>query len=130
MIFPATTAFYTGLFALIYVGLSGWVVLSRGSSGVMEGGDGSLMKRVRAQGNFGEYVPFALLLIALLEADGAGAVFVQVLLLVLLIGRVLHPFGLFARANSPQMFACRGGGIGATLLVMTVAALALLIRLA
>ena len=130
MIYPATTAFYAGLFGLIYVGLSAWVVLSRGSSGEMQGGDDTMMKRVRSQGNFGEYVPFALLLIALLEADGAGHLFIQILLLVLLVGRVLHPFGLFAPINSPQQFVCRGGGIGATLLVMAITAVALLVRLA
>ena len=128
MIFPATTAFYAGLFALIYVGLSGWVVASRGSSGVMEGGEGTLLKRVRSQGNFAEYVPFALLVIALLEADGAGHGFVQVLLIVLLVARIIHPIGLFAPVNSPQQYACRGGGIAATLLVMIVAAVALMVR--
>ncbi len=130
MIYPAITAFYAGLFGLIYVGLSAWVVFSRGSSGEMQGGDATMMRRVRSQGNFGEYVPFALLLIALLEADGAGHLLIQILLLVLLLGRVLHPFGLFAPLNSPQQFICRGGGIGTTLLVMTVTAVVLLVRLA
>ena len=128
MVFPATTAFYAGLLALLFVGLSGWVVVSRGSSGVMEGGDGSLMKRVRAQGNLTEYVPFALILMALLEASGASHTLVQLLLLVLLIARIIHPFGLFATPNTAPMFICRGGGIAGTLLVIIVAAVALMIR--
>ena len=35
MIFPATTAFYAGLLALLYLGLSGWVMASRVSNNVL-----------------------------------------------------------------------------------------------
>ena len=130
MTFPATTAFYAGLFALIYVGLSAWVVATRVSDDVLhgDGGNETLEKRIRIQGNFGEYVPFALLLIALLEAGGSGQAFVKSLLIVLLVARVLHPFGMLAPKNSVQQYACRGGGILASLLVMVIAAGALLLR--
>ncbi|MCJ2035136.1 MAPEG family protein [Methylobacterium sp. J-068] len=128
MIYPALTAFYAALFALLYVGLSGWVVAGRLSGDVLhgDGGNANLEKRIRAQGNFGEYVPLAVLLIALLEAAGGGPTLVRGLLIVLLVARVLHPFGMFAPKNSPRQFACRGGGILATFVVITVAALALL----
>jgi uncharacterized membrane protein YecN with MAPEG domain len=130
MIFPAITAFYAGLFALLYVGLSGWVIAGRVSSNTLhgDGGNASLEKRIRTQGNFGEYVPFALLLVALLEAGGGGPALVRGLLIVLLIARLLHPFGMFARANSPAQFGCRGGGVLATLAVIAVAAFALILR--
>ena len=130
MAYPALTAFYAGLFALIYVGLSAWVLASRVSSDTLhgDGGNEALEKRIRTQGNFGEYVPFALILVALLEAGGGGPTLVRTLLIVLLVGRVLHPFGMFAAKNSPVQFACRGGGILATLGVIAVAAVALLLR--
>ena len=51
------------------------------------------------------------------------------LLIGLLVGRVLHPFGMTAPANSPRQFACRGGGILATFTVLIVAAVGLLLRL-
>ncbi|WP_267421463.1 MAPEG family protein [Methylobacterium sp. GC_Met_2] len=130
MTYPALTAFYAGLFALIYVGLSVWVMASRVTSDTLHG-DGSneaLEKRIRTQGNFGEYVPVALLLVALLEAGGGSPTLVRILLIVLLVGRLLHPIGMFAAKNSPVQFACRGGGILATLGVVAVTAVALLLR--
>ena len=48
----------------------------------------------------------------------------------LLVARLLHPVGMFAPVNSPRQFACRGGGMIATLLVMAVAAILLLVRAA
>lgn len=72
---------------------------------------------------------FALLLIALLEAGGAGYIIVRTLLVILLVARLLHPIGLFAEKNSVRQFACRGGGMIGTLGVMLVAAVMLLIRM-
>lgn len=130
MTYPAVTAFYAAVFALLYVGLSSWVVAGRLSADVLhgDGGNQTLEKRIRAQGNFGEYVPLALLVIALLEAAGGSSGVVRSLLIVLLIARVLHPFGMFAPKNSPRQFACRGGGILATFAVIAVTAIALLLR--
>ena len=132
MTYPTTTAVYAALLALIYLGLSGWVVGGRLSGNVLhgDGGDEGLQKRIRSQANFGEYVPVALILVALLEAGGAAHGLIQGLLLVLLVARLLHPFGMFAPENSPRQFACRGGGIIATFGVILVAAATLLIRAA
>lgn len=131
MTFPASTAFYAGLLALIYAGLSSWVVAGRLSSSVLhgDGGDSALLKRIRAHGNFAEYVPLTLLLVALLEIQGAGYALVQTLLIVLVIARLLHPVGMLAPENSVQQYVCRGGGTIATFLVMSVAAILLLIRI-
>ena len=132
MIFPAITAFYASILALVLVGLSAWVIAGRGSKDTMlgDGGDASMAKRIRAQGNFIEYVPLALVIIALLEGSGAGNGLVRTLLIVLVIARILHPFGMIAPDKTPQQLACRGGGIMGTLLVIVVAALDLLIRAA
>lgn len=132
MIFPATTAFYAALLALVYLGLSGWVMGSRVSDNVLlgDGGDASLLKRVRSHANFSEYVPLALILVGLLEAGGGGHGLVQGLLIALLVGRILHPIGMFATPNSPRQFACRGGGILLTMATLAIAAIALLLRTA
>ncbi|CAA2159365.1 Inner membrane protein YecN [Methylobacterium brachiatum] len=132
MIFPATTAVYAALLALVYLGLSGWVMGSRVSGNVLfgDGGDESMLKRVRSHANFSEYVPLALILVGLLEAGGGSHGFVQGLLIALLVGRILHPIGMFAAPNSPRQFACRGGGILLTLAVLAIAAIALLLRTA
>ncbi len=130
MVFPTTTAIYAALFSLIFAGLSIWVVMGRVSSGTLLGADGNdaLGRRVRSHGNFAEYVPLTLLLIGLLEASGASQTLVQSLLGILIIARLLHPIGMFAATNSPRQFACRGGGILATLVVMVATAVALLAR--
>lgn len=130
MIFPATTAFYAGLLALVYLGLSGWVVASRVSGNVLLGdaGDDTMLRRVRAHANFSEYVPLVLILVGLLEAGGGAHGLVQGLLIALLVGRILHPIGMFAPPNSPRQFACRGGGILLTLAALGTAAIALLLR--
>jgi uncharacterized protein len=127
--YPTTTAFFAGLFALVYLGLAGWVVAGRLTGQTLFGnGDEGLTRRVRAHANFGEYVPFALILIGLYEAGGGARGLVTGLLVVLLVARLAHPVGMLAPRNSPQQFACRGGGTVATFGVMTVAAVALLLR--
>lgn len=131
MIFPATTALFAGLLALLYVGLAAWVMIGRTTKNALQGeGDDDLAKRIRAHANMGEYVPLALILLGLLEAGGGNRTLVGVLGALLLLGRILHPFGLFATPNSPRMFACRGGGMLATLGVLLVSAVALVLRAA
>ncbi|MFO1047107.1 MAG: MAPEG family protein [Geminicoccaceae bacterium] len=130
MTFPTLTAFYGALLALYYAGLSAWVVMARVSTDVLhgDGGDPTLQKRIRSHGNFAEFVPLTLLLIAFLEAGGAGRTLVQTLLIILLIARILHPVGMFAQKNSVWQFACRGGGLFGTLGVMIATAIMLLVR--
>ncbi|GEP08524.1 MAPEG family protein [Methylobacterium gnaphalii] len=128
MIFPATTAFFAGLLGLLHVGLTGWVVAGRVQGKVLHGtGNDQLLKRIRSQGNFSENVPLALLLTGFVEGKGTTHWIVEALLVVLLVGRILHPIGMFASPNSPRQFACRGGGIISTLLVIVIAAILLLI---
>ncbi len=132
MTFPATTATYAALLALVYLGLAAWVMAGRLSGNVLQGdgGDATFAKRIRSHANFSEYVPLALILIGLLETRGAGHGLVLGLLLALLIGRILHPFGMMAPPNSPRQFACRGGGMLLTLAATGIAAVLLLIRAA
>ncbi len=129
MIFPSITAAYAAILGLVFVAISGWVVAGRVGMDTLQGDGGhdGLQRRIRSQGNFAEYVPYALLLIALLEGRGAGHVLIHLLCLVLLAARLAHPVGMFAPKNSPRQFACRGGGIIATLGVLLVAAVALLV---
>ena len=131
MTFPAITSFYAALFAILFVLISAWVVAGRLQTDTLhgDGGRNDLVRRIRSQGNFAEYVPYALLLIALLEASGASSALVQTLCLVLLVARLMHPVGMLAPKNSPRQFACRGGGIIATFVVLLTASIALLVRL-
>lgn len=129
MIFPAVTATYAALLALVYAGLSGWVVAGRLTGDVLhgDGGQGSLQKRIRSHGNFAEYVPFVLLLCALLEARGTAHWVIHALLIALLVARIAHPVGMLAPKNSVQQYACRGVGAVTTVSVLAISAILLLV---
>ena len=131
MAYPTLTAAYAAVLALIFAVLSGLVIAGRGQFKAFhgDGGQERLNWRIRAHANFAEYVPLVLLVIALLEAAGVSRAAIQVLLLVLIAARIVHPIGMMARDGSAQQAVCRGGGAAATLLVLIVAAVMLLARM-
>ena len=95
-----------------------------------DGGHDRLNRRIRAHANFAEYVPFILFLAALLEGGGARNVTIHALLLPLLIARIAHPVGMLAGINSTRRYILRAAPIMVTWLVLAIAALLLLLRLA
>ncbi len=91
----ALTLFYAALLGLVLLALSVNVVRLRRQHkvGVGAGEHRDLELAVRAHGNFCEYVPFALLLLFILEATTAvPAIVLHLLGAGLLIGRILHGF--------------------------------------
>ena len=88
---------------------------ARQTAKVSSGGGGNplLVARMRAHANFVEYVPIALILMALIESNGGSSRVLWLLGIALVIGRVLHPFGM--ERPSPNPF--RIGGIMLTYLV-------------
>ncbi len=87
---------YAGLLGLLLVVLSVRVSLLRRhlKVGLGPGMDESMVKAVRVQGNFIEYVPLALLLLVLAEITGLPSEAVHGAGLLLLASRVLHAWGL------------------------------------
>jgi uncharacterized membrane protein YecN with MAPEG domain len=132
MIFPAVTAFYTAILALIYLALSIRVSVSRVQTNTIQGdgGNTALIRSMRTHANFAEYVPLLLLMIGLLEAGGTRAAIIQAMLLLLVIARIAHPFGMVARDRSWQQVAFRGVSSMITWLILLAAALLLLLRFA
>ncbi len=122
--FPVTS-FYAALIALVFLVLSARVIRYRRSNkiGLGDDGDKSLLKRMRAQANCAEYAPIALMLLALVEAQGAPLIAVHILGLLLLAGRVLHGWGF---SVSPPVMGARVGGMVLTLTMIAAAALGLL----
>ena len=59
-----------------------------------DGGDMKLIARMRAQANFTEYVPFILLLIALIELANGTSLWLWIAGALLLVARVAHAFGM------------------------------------
>ena len=89
------TAFYAAVLALVFLGLSAYVIQGRFTKRIAfgAGGDDNMAKRVRAHGNFAEYVPFALILLMFAEMQNAPVWGVHVIGIVLVIARVLHVCG-------------------------------------
>ena len=119
------TSLYAALLALIFIVLTGMVGYARSKTTIAlgDGGDPGLVVANRRQMNFVESVPLALVLIAMVELNGGSAPWLHVLGGVLLVARLVHPFGL--NMVSAKSIA-RGLGSGGTLLVLFAAALTLL----
>lgn len=116
------TAFYTGILALILVGLALPIGQARLRAGVsiLHGEDMTLATRIRRHANFTESVPLALILLAALELNGAGAGLVHGLGATLVVARIAHPLGLH---HDNLRHPLRAVGAGLTTLVTLVAAI-------
>lgn len=119
---PRVTLLIAALHALLYIVLSLRVVLHRRAAriGIGTGGDEVMARKVRVHANFAEYVPLALLLLALLELSGLRPALVWTFGVALLLARVLHAVGLGASAGTS-----RGRFLGALLTFLVLLAMAL-----
>ncbi len=119
------TLLYAGLLGLQLLVLS-WRVVSlrrRLRIGLGDGGNADLQRAVRVHGNFLEYTPIALLLIALLELNGLEPVWLHAAGVALLVFRSLHAFGL-ARSTGTS-FGRFAGTLGTWVLLAALAVTAL-----
>ncbi len=82
-----------------------------------------MLRAMRIHSNFAEYVPLSLLLFYFVEQGGAPALFVHVLCASLLVGRVLHAFGV---RQVKENYRYRVFGMALTLTPLIAAALQLL----
>ena len=90
------TSIIAALLTIIFIKLSFAVIGLRRKNkvGLGSGGHEDLERAIRAQGNFAEYVPFGLILIACLELNGAPAWLVLIPGIALIIGRLIHAKGI------------------------------------
>ena len=95
MTFHITSA-YAAILGLVAIFLSFHVIRLRAKSGVslLDGGNAALKERIRRHGNFTEYVPLALILMGLAEAGGATSTWLHTIGGILLVSRLIHPFGI------------------------------------
>ncbi|WP_281972758.1 MAPEG family protein [Ruegeria faecimaris] len=117
------TPVYAALAAFLYLALSLRVIGHRQGEKVSygDGGKGQMIKAIRTHGNFAEYAPFALLLMAMVELQGASGLLLNLLGLALLGGRLLHAYGF---GRSPQIVILRQTGMLLTFGSIFVAAIA------
>ena len=90
------TALYAALLTVVAIVLTQFVGRARLGAGVSlgDGGHSALLVAMRRHANFTEHVPLVLLLLAIIELNGAGPVLLHSLGLALLASRIIHPFGL------------------------------------
>ena len=90
------TLLFAGACALLQCALTALVIVQRVRSKIhfLDDGEPTLLRRVRAHGNFSETAPMALLLMLLLELSGVASVWLVMFGTALLLGRLLHAAGL------------------------------------
>ncbi|MEQ8194887.1 MAG: MAPEG family protein [Rhodospirillales bacterium] len=115
------TALYAGMLGLMLVALGLMVVRQRYRArvGLFDGGDLQLGRAIRVHGNFCEYLPFALILMAAVEINGAPDWALHGIGVVLIVARLLHAYGLW-RSDGPS--SARFAGTVGTFLVIATAA--------
>ena len=119
------TATYAAVLALIFVAMSSYVIATRAKTETLlgAGADPRMLVTIRRHGNMAEYMPFALLMLALAEVSGVGSTWLHASGALLILGRLLHPFGIKSE-NSP--LAPRISGMLATFAAILIPAFAVL----
>ena len=119
------TALYATILGLILVILSAMVIAMRANTKIAmyDGGNMQLAERIRKHGNFVEYVPMALILMALAEAGSANSTLIHTAGVILVGSRLLHPLGI--RHDKADALPRIIGGSG-TLIVILLCAGAIL----
>lgn len=120
--------FFAAILIEISVAMAIAVGLRRAKTGILwlHGDDDELLRRMRAHGNFTEYVPLALTGLAGAELVGAPAWFIVGCGIMLLVARLMHYATLRGSGQGPG----RTLGAGLTSLSMLACAVAILVYLA
>ncbi len=113
------SALYLTIFCLFASGLAFGAGRLRGAGGasVGDGGQMNLLVAMRRHGNFVEYVPYFMIMFAVLELNGSSAMWLHGLGLGMIVARGCHAAGL-----GEEVTTLRGIGAGLTLLISLIAA--------
>jgi uncharacterized membrane protein YecN with MAPEG domain len=130
---PLITGFYAGLLGIVVFLLTWRVgrIRSRTNIALMDGGNRELIVAIRGQGNFIELVPLCLILLAVAEMASTSIYVIHILGVILLVSRLIHPFGLSPDRMNTWQRMIGAGGTMIVLLILSVWAIYLyLIRVA
>jgi uncharacterized membrane protein YecN with MAPEG domain len=118
---PVITAFYAGLLGIVGLFLAARVIAGRAKHAIQvgDGGREDMTLRIRAFGNFAEYVPLVLVLAALAEGLGGPRWAAHAVGAALVAGRLLHAWGL---SRTPRFNAWRFAGTNLTFAALLGAA--------
>jgi uncharacterized protein len=125
---PTVVPFYASLLALLYFILTVRVIRIRRKERMPLGDRGNprLQRAMRVHANFAEYVPLALILLTFVEWQGSSRLLVHGLGLALLIGRIVHAYGV---SQEKENYNHRTAGMFLTFGAILVAAVTLIGRL-
>ncbi len=123
------TPIYAVPLAVIMLAL--WINVTRAraarSVSIGHGEDVGLHEKIRRHGNFIEWVPLVLLIMLIGELRGVGPAWLHAAGLLLVISRLIHPFGL--RADNPA-HVLRIVGNSGSLLALAICVLGLALAMA
>jgi uncharacterized membrane protein YecN with MAPEG domain len=125
MLMPTIVPTYAAILVLIFVLLSVRVVQMRASAkiGIGTGNNPAMERRIRVHGNFAEYVPLALLLLAFMEIQSQSRVLIHILCIALIAARIVHAVGV---TPVNENFPMRVASVLTTFAVLVIASLMLL----
>ena len=118
-----TTALYAGILALIFLALAVNVTMHRVKLRVSlgDGGHPQMLRMIRLHGNAAEYIPFAIVLMAIYELNGGWHPALHAVGIALIAGRLIQSWGMWS-TEKPGL----GRRTGQGLTWLTIAALAAL----
>lgn len=118
-------AIYAALLAFIFVVLSARTMRLRRLFRIAVGDSGNpvMLRAIRVQANFAEYVPLALILLYLVEQQGARPLFLHTAGIALVVARLLHAYGV---SQTQENLRFRMAGVALTLTVILACASSLL----
>ena len=121
------TALYAGILGLMAIAVGFAAGSLRGKKGISvgDGGDKDMLLAMRRHGNFAEWVPITLIVIALLEMNGGPATAIHALAGGLVVARIAHAFGL--KADTMESVGRLIGAAG-TALILVVASIWLIVQ--
>jgi uncharacterized protein len=117
------TALYGAILALIIVALGINVTIHRVKLKVPlgDGGNPQMLRMMRLHGNAVEYIPLAIVLMAVYELNGGSHLALNIVGIALVAGRLIQTWGMWAISTTTL-----GRQVGQSLTWLSVAALALL----
>ena len=120
------TSLYASFLALLFVGLSVRTLRLRRrlKISIGDGGNQMMLRAMRVHSNFAEYVPMSLLMIFLVENQGAIPFFIHFLGAILLLGRASHAYGI---SQEKEDFRFRVFGMALTFTTLISCAITLLV---
>jgi uncharacterized membrane protein YecN with MAPEG domain len=117
--------------ALVYAALAVQVVRLRlrNRAAFGDADNTALRSAIRAHAHFAEYVPITALMVMMLEMSGLSALRVHLLMGALLVSRLMHPLGMYARPKTLAFRIFRTGGMTLTITLLIVCAVMIMFRL-